>query len=682
MLKRIVQIALVLFLLIATASLRFAGIGKKPLHHDESLFAYYGHQVAENCVYDAGGYSERYDAETISSDQLRFPLHHPLLHGPFLMQTLGGLLHYTRWVGIGSPHEDAVIRWPSALSMLALIPLIFAFGRRLSTPAKWAIVLLFAVSPTLWYYARFCRNDLLFSAATLLTVLAWTHALSGLLNRKKNALARNAAHAFPLTSNDGWLIAALAATALTIGIKENAIFLIFNACTFACVWLALNIKKSRDLPEALFGKGKIFVWIAGIAFGILLLEFVFTNAFLWETSFAQMYSDAVHYWSGQNKEHRLYGEFHYYLLRLLLYEPLGVFVVFPVALVVLIKYFKKTPVQLVFAVGITLGFFALIAGSFFIGIDSDSGEQLPLGKMLHMSRPWHLAMAACVAWFTLSATVFLITRHRVFGAWLCWWAGFSFLEYNYAGEKVPWIAVHIVLPMLMMTGYLIGNAWQRLAAKNKAQLWRTALVCSFGLYLIANLAQGYRLCFQNNTNPAELLVYNHTQYPFRDIALEMRSLAESTPPDASPRVMMQGEGVWPMQWYLRGTNHLFSGDTYLPVEINNVQMLICSDAYLEQFPELRDDFMFEDISFRRHWFPDPLHLFTPLRRVIVDLDGRVKPKEAWTSSDRRYADSIRWQYGYGAWKSFYRYIVYREMWGNPEYLAQPMTIPLGRRISE
>ncbi len=667
--KRIVQTTLVVLLVLITGVFRFVGIGQKPLHHDESLFAYYGYQVGVKGYYEAGGYAERYGADALVDHKL--PTHHPLLHGPFLMQTLGGLLHFTHWAGVESHHEDAIIRWPSAMAMLLLIPLIFAFGKYLCLSAKWFAVLLFSASPTFWYYSRFCRNDLIFACATMLTVLAWTHALSGLSRRHKTCDR--------LSSNDLWLLLALFSTALTIAIKENAVFLIFNAVTFGVLYLVMRFKSAVNLPHVAFSNGKVYTWVAGVALGLLLLELVYTNGFMWNTSFAQMYSDAVHYWSGQNKEHRLYGEFHYYLLRLLLYEPIGVFIVLSVALAFILKFFKKTLAQIIFIVGFALMLFAFMLGSFFFGVDDLTGEQFLLGRMLHMTQPWHLAMSAAVAWSTLCAAVFLILKHRVFGAWLCWWAGFSFLEYNYAGEKVPWIGVHIVLPMLMMSGYILGLTWQRLAMHNHPRVWRIALSACFGLYIVLNFAQGYRLCFRNDTSAAELLVYNHTQYAFRDLALEMRTLALEFPEPAMPSVMMQGEGVWPMQWYLRGTNHVFADEQYFPPHIGDIQILICNDSYRQSYPELENIFVFEDLSFRRHWFPDTLHLFTPLHRAITDMDGQIKAREAWSMADQNYADSIRWQYGKGAWKSLIRYIIYRQMWGKPDYLAIPMTIPAGRQ---
>ncbi len=49
----------------------------------------------------------------------------------------------------------------------------------------------------------------------------------------------------------------------------------------------------------------------------------------------------------------------------------------------------------------------------------------------------------------------------VFGL-LIWWALSSLLAFSIAGEKMPWLTVHITLPMILMTGWGLGQVIERL----------------------------------------------------------------------------------------------------------------------------------------------------------------------------------------------------------------------------
>jgi hypothetical protein len=34
-----------------------------------------------------------------------------------------------------------------------------------------------------------------------------------------------------------------------------------------------------------------------------------------------------------------------------------------------------------------------------------------------------------------------------------WWVAGAWLTFSYAGEKMPWLTVHIVLPMILLAGW-------------------------------------------------------------------------------------------------------------------------------------------------------------------------------------------------------------------------------------
>ena len=64
-----------------------------------------------------------------------------------------------------------------------------------------------------------------------------------------------------------------------------------------------------------------YAWITGLALAWCLLEISYSWGFCWEKTFLEHYAGFLAYWLGQHREHRLYGEFHYYLPLLTLYRP-------------------------------------------------------------------------------------------------------------------------------------------------------------------------------------------------------------------------------------------------------------------------------------------------------------------------------------------------------------------------
>jgi uncharacterized protein (TIGR03663 family) len=61
---------------------------------------------------------------------------------------------------------------------------------------------------------------------------------------------------------------------------------------------------------------------------------------------------------------------------------------------------------------------------------------------------------------------------------LLWWIAIAWIGYSYAGEKMPWLTVHLALPMILLSAWLVGRLiegtdWQRVL---QHQAWLLALV--------------------------------------------------------------------------------------------------------------------------------------------------------------------------------------------------------------
>ena len=131
--------------------LRFWDLGAKPLHHDESMHAFFSLTFARNPA------SYAYD---------------PLLHGPFQFHAEGFvfmvILAAQRIFGVGSVAgnpwiNDTTARILPALFGIGIVMLPLGLRRQLGRVGALIAALLLAVSPTFVYFSRFLREDIYFN---------------------------------------------------------------------------------------------------------------------------------------------------------------------------------------------------------------------------------------------------------------------------------------------------------------------------------------------------------------------------------------------------------------------------------------------------------------------------------------------------------------------------------------
>ncbi len=141
------ELVAVLCLMALAAALRLWGVDAKALHHDESLHAQYSWYL-----YDGAGYK-----------------HDPLMHGPFLFHA-GAAIFFL----FGD--TDFTIRLLPALFGTAMVGLPYLLRRQIGMQAVLIAAVLIAVSPTLLYVSRFFRGDIYVAFFTFAMVIcAWRY---------------------------------------------------------------------------------------------------------------------------------------------------------------------------------------------------------------------------------------------------------------------------------------------------------------------------------------------------------------------------------------------------------------------------------------------------------------------------------------------------------------------------
>ncbi|HEX3721215.1 MAG TPA: flippase activity-associated protein Agl23, partial [Nitrolancea sp.] len=426
---------------------RFWDLGSRALHHDESLHSYFSWVFAEG-----GGY-----------------IHDPLMHGPLLF-------HATALMYLLFGSSAAVSRIvPAALGVVVvMLPWLLRSERLFGRWGALASSALLLISPSILYYSRFIRHDIFLLAGTLLFFIAvvryiehpearWAiiGALSiGYMLTTEEvsfivlfvfatfigiAVALKVAPSLLAVAGGAGVSFLVAAKVLhSLGapalpgipwdrpngrqIEQFAIKLFEHPVVIAAlgiavlailvaVWL-LDRKRAPDVGwvEGLFGgvpEGSTAyalrellndhraLWI-GTAGALTIFTVLYTSLFTNMTGLASGTFGALGYWLGQQGVQRGQEPWFYYLILLPQYEFIAV-LIFPIAATLVVWRTLRA----------------------WRGGTSPDARTFVRGLLLY----WSLGMIAVLSW---------------------------------AGEKMPWIVVHIALPMTLLAACFIGDAIEQI----------------------------------------------------------------------------------------------------------------------------------------------------------------------------------------------------------------------------
>ena len=90
---------------------------------------------------------------------------------------------------------------------------------------------------------------------------------------------------------------------------------------------------------------------------------------------------------------------------------------------------------------------------------------------------------------------------------LAYWYIGSLALFSWAGEKMPWLIVHPLLPALLLTAYFVGDMIESNPLDQFGKTSRIAAITVFGMLLSYSLHSAVLLSFYDEANPVEPLVY-------------------------------------------------------------------------------------------------------------------------------------------------------------------------------
>ena len=569
----------VLAVVAAALVLRLVDLGARAMHHDESLHATFAWYLA-----DGRGYR-----------------HDPLMHGPLQFHVIAALFKL-----IGD--SEWVTRLFPALAGTALVAAPLLLRRWLGGTATVVAALLLALSPTLLYFSRFARNDVPAALWTLLLVTAvWRYRREG---------------------RGRWLGLLAGALALAFVTKETSYLAVAMLLLYLHVALARTLF-GRLAPTYSTRAGRRVLAVVGLALGAWLL------AALWRPLGRRLVAGP------RPREADLLV-----LLGTLTLPLLAAALRFPVAalggegeightaavVAVLVLLAASAAVGLGWDwrrwAPLALLFYAILLPLYSTGFTNVDGLGSAFWGTLDYwldqqgvqrgEQPWfyYLMMLPLYELLALlpalAGGLWLLWRGNALTRLLVWWLAATLIALSFAGEKMPWLTVHLALPLALLAAQAAGAAAPALVRALRRLLRPPALaaagVVTVALALLAlSLRTAAGVAFAHPDTPREPLIYTQTSPDVPPLLREIERYADAGAGRDGLVITVDTTAsfAWPWAWYLRH----FPRAGYLSAQAladspPTEGVLIVARSTLDAQPELRERFTLERPYRHRWWFPE------------------------------------------------------------------------------
>jgi TIGR03663 family protein len=420
--------------------------------------------------------------------------YNPVYHGPFLYYVTAGMFNL-----FGA--TDLVGRLLPCIFGCALIPLVYWIYRMEFVSGKVACIasLFIAISPEIVYFARFLRNDtfvIFFSLLMICAMLAWF--------RSKKWY---------------WFALAGAAAGLCLCCKENAPLIIITFLVFLAylVWAKKVVLPVGWWKHALIG--------VGVFFAIVLT--MYTS--FWQHPEMALTAGpmAISHWLEMHGQNRLSSGLGgaFYLVQFFLYElPVLIFAI--VGIVCFLRRPKKNVVP----------------------ESAETTENSPVS-------PTPSFVARMKSLLSRPAEAPVIDKKREFMRFAIYWTIIACLTYAYVGEKVPWLSLHQLLPMVFVAAFGIMSC---------IRFRKVFLVLS----VIFLLCMTCYVCY-TPADIAEPIVQVQNSENIRGLMEEMNNSPTKT-------LLLGQEVCWPMGWYYHGKD--WSNEIWYYVNVPDLQRALSHKA--------------------------------------------------------------------------------------------------------
>ena len=644
------EVVLFAALVAVAAAMRFWDLGSRAYHHDESLHAVYSWYL-----YVGRGYE-----------------HNPMMHGPF--QFIVNTLVFTLFTA-----SDYTGRILYALFGSALVGTAFFLRPYLGRAGALCVAGLLAFSPTMLYFSRFARNDILIALWTLgLVFCMWRY-----MDERRT----------------GYLYGFAALLALSFSTQENTyLHVIILGLFLGIVSLAQVLATWRRVG---------FDGLARIhkRFGLRRLSPPATLLLLLLTLTLPVWAAGIS----------------------ILQKPLGIVLasdassggpiglpdgrgnavaLVAVGLGLVVGAYAGTlwhRRRWLICAGIYWAIFVTLFSTVFTyptgvatGVWQSLGYWLAQQDVARGGQPWYYYFVLLPIYeflplvFALAGMVYYWFKGDAFSWFLTFWIIMAFALYAWAAEKMPWISVHLALPLVLMAGKLLGDVleripWRRAASSGAAWLlvllplavvalgsivairqWapdanvvlrnaapyvalavllylgyriaeRTGLKLTgqvvviglAGILAVFSVRAAVQVSYKNGDVPVEMLVYTQTSPDVPKLVQDIERVAWATGEGRDMRITVDGADgfVWPWAWYLRDYKNVAYTD--IAPNAGPLGRVVLANASNEsKMQPYMDGYRRGQRYSLRWWFPEDYRGLT-LERLWGEFANRDKFLDLW-----------------------------------------------------
>lgn len=579
-----------LFVILVAATLftRFDHLGFKPHHHDESMHAFYSFKLFTDGDYE----------------------YNPMMHGPF--QFHGNALMYYLF-GV----SDATSRYLAASFGILTVVLAMLLGPFIGRTASLLATLLIVISPSFMYFDRFTREDAYILGGTFLMVtFLWRYYRSrkpldfwlasvgftiGFCTKESMFITIATIGTYFFLRMLPWfdLIVSGGLTALgllfqlaipkTPGSNTRMIVLgLFLGTAFAYVvykLLAQWVKNVKEGPESNFWDAFLSLGIQDVKWetGGLILWFVLSIAAVKIPSLNSSFFSALLAlaWLG------LIFRFAWLWL-----EDRSPAFTGAVTLAAIIFTLLFTTFFTVGAAQATLlervhGFVNALYQGAFGGLeywwqqhDVHRGDQpwyyylvqLPANELVSF-----LLGSVAMVWYGLF-------RRKNMPLFLSYWFLGHMALFSWAGEKMPWLILHPLLPLLLLTAYFVGDLWENVPVEAAGRAARTGVLVIFGLLSAYSLHSAIGLAFYREADPVEPLVYVQSGLDTKEVVQWVEKISYGETGATDLHMTIEDKCSWPFAWFLR--DYKFRGHPTSITAADNPLIMSATESDAQAYPIL------------------------------------------------------------------------------------------------
>ncbi len=553
-----VELALYAGLLLIALVMRLWDLGSRAMHHDESLHAVYGWYL-----YTGRGY-----------------IHDPMMHGPFQF-------HGIAFMYFLFGDSEYTARLLPALFGTALVALPYFLRSRLGILGALFTAGLLAFSPALLYFSRFAREDIYMAVWALGLVIAVWKYLD--------------------TQQHRYLYLTAALLALAFATKETAYlntfvvgsYLFILATPDLVAWVRGSLKPAQADPAT-----RLFILMLALTIPLAAAAVALVNPSLANSDFTQ---GRVGLPSG---------------LAAMAVAAATVLVLFWVAFLLGHSWWRGAwwrSAALFWGIWLVL-FTTLFTnwGGAITGLWQSLGYWTVQQDVARGGQPWYYYFVIGPVYeflpllFAVIGGVYYAIKGDRFTRFLVYWALLTLLLFSVAGEKMPWLLVHVALPWIVLTGKFLGDVaqavpWRRVMAQGSwiaiplvplfivfavrlalfpqapdrastlvalgvlsvvvagtltalgllasrvgvGPVLRVAALSLAGFLFLFTVRAGSIASYRHGDIPVEMMVYTQTSPAIPRIAKEMEALRRRNGGSLSITVDGADGYAWPWAWYLR-----------------------------------------------------------------------------------------------------------------------------------